>query len=136
MQISPQQLIEANQFPAAMRGFLLTRSARDRNNHIEVCLWLKTPAGPVQLIVSNERAVFFVEQTAAQQAESTLKQQAIHLEEIKPVALKAFNQANVVALYFSTLLSKFIFFKKIFLIVNASLFPTITLFSNALISIT
>jgi DNA polymerase-2 len=103
MQISPQQLIEANQFPAAMRGFLLTRSARDRNNHIEVCLWLKTPAGPVQLIVSNERAVFFVEQTAAQQAESTLKQQAIHLEEIKPVALKAFNQANVVALYFSTL---------------------------------
>ena len=79
MQISPQQLTEAKQLPAAMRGFLLTRSTRDRNNHIEVCLWLKTPAGPVQLIVSNERAVFFVEQTAAPQAESALNQEAILL---------------------------------------------------------
>ena len=103
MQISPQQLTEAKQLPAAMRGFLLTRSTRDRNNHIEVCLWLKTPAGPVQLIVSNERAVFFVEQTAAPQAESALNQEAIYLDEIKPVALKAFNQVSVVALYFSTL---------------------------------
>ena len=103
MQISPQQFIESRQLPAAMRGFLLTRSARDRNNHIEICLWLKTPTGPAQLIVSNERAVFFVEQTSAQQAESILSQQAIQLDEIKPLALKAFNQANVVALYFLTL---------------------------------
>jgi len=103
MQISPEQFIESRQLPAAMRGFLLTRSARDRNNHIEICLWLKTPTGPAQLIVSNERAVFFVEQTSAQQAESILTQQAIHLDEIKPLALKAFNQANVVALYFLTL---------------------------------
>lgn len=103
MQNSLQQFDQASISPTPTRGFLLTRSARDRNNHIEICLWLKTPTGPVQLIINNERAVFFVEQTVVQQALNVLSQQAIVLSEVKPVALKAFNQANMSALYFSTL---------------------------------
>jgi len=103
MQLSPEKLTTSATSLAASRGFLLTRSARDRNNGIEISLWLKTPQGPVQLQVNNERAVFFVEQTIVEQAKAVLAQQRITVNEIKPLALKAFNQVNVAALYFSTL---------------------------------
>ncbi|MGB2742789.1 MAG: DNA polymerase II [Cognaticolwellia sp.] len=103
MQLSPEQLSATAKISDAKRGFLLTRSASDRNNHIEITLWLKTPQGATQLIIANERAVFFVEDVAAKGAENILHQQGIHVDEIKPVALKAFNQVNVFAVYFLTL---------------------------------
>lgn len=107
MQLSPEQLtasaITSAIVPAETRGFLLTRSASDRNNHIEITLWLKTPQGPVQLLIANERAVFFVEMVDINQVRGVLTKQAIRVDEIKPVALKAFNQAGVAAVYFLTL---------------------------------
>jgi DNA polymerase II len=103
MQLSPEQLTQNSKLLADNRGFLLTRSARDRNSHIELNLWLKTPQGAVQLVVNNERAVFFVEVTSAKQAKDILTKQKINFDEIKAVKLKAFNQIDVVAVYFSTL---------------------------------
>ncbi len=103
MQLSTEQLTQNSKLLADNRGFLLTRSARDRNNHIELNLWLKTPQGAVQLVVSDERAVFFVEVSSAKQAKEILSKQKIALDEIKAVKLKAFNQVDVVALYFLTL---------------------------------
>ncbi|MGB1261337.1 MAG: DNA polymerase II [Cognaticolwellia sp.] len=103
MQNSRQQLTPTRKSLAATRGFLLTRSARDRGNGIEITLWLKTPQGPVQLIVQNERAVFFIEMHDVEHARQTLNQQKINCEEIKPVTLKAFNQVGVAAVYFLTL---------------------------------
>ena len=103
MQVSPEQLSATAKISDAKRGFLLTRSASDRNNHIEITLWLKTPQGPTQLIIANERAVFFVEDIDAKSTKNILHQQGIHVEEIKSVALKAFNQVKVFAVYFLTL---------------------------------
>jgi DNA polymerase-2 len=103
MQLSPEQLSLTAKISDAKRGFLLTRSARDRNNQIEITLWLKTPQGPTQLIIANERAVFFVEDVAADNAKAILHQQSIHVDEMKPVALKAFNQVKVFAIYFLTM---------------------------------
>ena len=103
MQVSPEQLSATAKISDAKRGFLLTRSASDRNNHIEITLWLKTPQGPTQLIIANERAVFFVEDIDAKSTKNILHQQGIHVDEIKSVALKAFNQVKVFAVYFLTL---------------------------------
>ncbi|MFT5814715.1 MAG: DNA polymerase-2 [Psychroserpens sp.] len=103
MQLSIDKIPELAQLPDATSGFLLTRSASDRNNYIEITLWLKTPQGAVQLIIDNERAVFFVEVSDVNHAKSVLVKQGIAVDEIKPVALKAFNQAAVAAVYFLTL---------------------------------
>ena len=103
MQHFPEQFPELAPSLAGTRGFLLTRSASDRNNRLEITLWLKTPQGPVQLIIDNERAVFFVEGSDVNHANDILAKQGIKVDEIKPLALKAFNQAHVAALYFLTL---------------------------------
>ena len=103
MQISEQQFIAQTESLDNQRGFLLTRSANDRNNNIEITLWLKTPQGPVQLIVDNERAVFFVEVDDVNHARDILLKQGIKVAEIKPLTLKTFNQVQVAAVYFLTL---------------------------------
>ncbi len=103
MQLSPVHLSESTLPTDHKRGFLLTRSATDSNNAIVITLWLKTPQGPVQLVVENERAVFFVENNAAEKAKNVLSRENINIDEIKPVTLKAFNQESVTALYFLTL---------------------------------
>lgn len=103
MQLSPENLPDVVQSLASTRGFLLTRNAADRNNHLEITLWLKTPQGPVQLIIDNERAVFFVEVSDVTHVRDVLAKQGINLDEIKSLALKAFNQAAVAAVYFLTL---------------------------------
>ena len=103
MQISEQQFIAQAESLDNQRGFLLTRSANDRNNNIEITLWLKTPQGPVQLIIDNERAVFFVEVDDVNHARDILLKQGIKVAEIKPLTLKTFNQVQVAAVYFLTL---------------------------------
>ena len=103
MQISEQQFIAQTESLDNQRGFLLTRSANDRNNNIEITLWLKTPQGPVQLIIDNERAVFFVEVDDVNHASDILLKQGIKVAEIKPLTLKTFNQVQVAAVYFLTL---------------------------------
>jgi DNA polymerase-2 len=103
MQISPQEIIKQPDVTNGCRGFILTRSVRDRGNEIEVTLWLKTPQGPVELIISDERVVLFVESPVVYQVEKILAQQQLKAAEIKPVLLKAFNQVSVTAVYFSTL---------------------------------
>lgn len=103
MQISEEQIIAQAESLDNKRGFLLTRSANDRNNNIEITLWLKTPQGPVQLIIDKERAVFFVEVDDVNHARDILLKQGIQVDEIKPLALKTFNQVQVAAVYFLTL---------------------------------
>lgn len=103
MEISSKQLANLPDALDAQRGFILTRSVRDRDNKIEITLWLKSPDGPVELIVNHERAVLFIESHDADKVREILTRVQLPVEEIKPVALKAFNQSRVHAVYFSTL---------------------------------
>lgn len=103
MQISPQNLNEQSNIVNSQRGFILTRSVRDLGDAIEITLWLKTPKGPVELIINNERAVFFIEHQHVDSVQRILKSQQFNSTHIKPVALKTFNQVKVNAVYFSTL---------------------------------
>jgi DNA polymerase-2 len=99
MQFSPETI--ENQVYS--RGFLLTRSATDRQNKVVITLWLKTANGPVKLVIENERVVFFVENSNQQKACIALQHAAIVFDEVKTLALKTFNQQSVCAFYFSTL---------------------------------
>lgn len=103
MQLSQEQNTLVSKTSPQTWGFLLTRNAIDRNNRIEITLWLKTPTGPVELIVVNERALFFVEVDDINHATSILTMESIALDEVKPLALKTFKQVKVAAFYFLTL---------------------------------
>ena len=103
MQFPSSKNTKQHNLTNTFRGFLLTRSVRDRGNQIEITLWLKTPDGPVELIINNERVLLFVESRVARQVEEILIEQKLPAAEIKDVPLKAFNQEQVTAVYFSTL---------------------------------
>jgi DNA polymerase-2 len=89
--------------PSLNYGFLLTRQAYDTKQGIELSLWVKTLQGAVNVIVQNQQALFFVEQTQQLRAQSLLSEQRIVPAKVTPLALKTFNQQLVSGFYFSTM---------------------------------
>ena len=81
-------------------GFLLTKQAQDKAHGIVITLWLQSALGPVKLLIENELALFFVENSQAAQAKSLLAQQGINVVKCQALALKAFNQQPVTGFYF------------------------------------
>lgn len=73
-------------------GFLLTRQWRDTANGIELTFWISTPAGPVRLVIENEKSVCFIQRTT----ELTLPKNVTR----KSLALKGLNGEAVDGLYF------------------------------------
>jgi len=84
-------------------GFLLTRQAYDTKQGIELSLWVKTLQGAVNVVVQNQQALFFVEQTQQTQAQFLLSKQRIPTAKVNPLSLKTFNQQVVSGFYFSTM---------------------------------
>lgn len=78
-------------------GFLLTRQWRDTAAGIELELWFASASGPLQVVISGERSVFFLAADAAEQQRGLL---ALHAGvEVAPVALRNFDLQPVVAVY-------------------------------------
>jgi DNA polymerase-2 len=84
-------------------GFLLTRQAYDSKQGIELSLWVKTSQGAVNVVVKNQQALFFIEQTQQKQAQLLLSNQRILTAKVNPLSLKTFNQQVVSGFYFSTM---------------------------------
>jgi DNA polymerase-2 len=84
------------------QGFLLTRHSRDNRDHTEIVLWVSTPAGPAKLIIDKEQPLFFV---LIDQQESIIRilEPHVHSYQLKPLALKTFDQKAVAALYFDSM---------------------------------
>ena len=87
------------------QGFLLSRQVQDKNNRLQITLWLKTEEGPVKLLIDNELAVFFIEEQQAEVALDILCNNNIPLVKYQSLTLKTFNQISVVAFYFPSLKS-------------------------------
>ncbi len=88
--------------PQSNTGFLLTRQSFDRAGKAEIHFWLSTPNGPVKLCVSDERPIFFIEQSKLELVQSVLTP----LESFysyKSLKLKTFSLTLVGALYFDSL---------------------------------
>lgn len=84
-------------------GFLLSRQVQDNGNRLQITLWLKTSEGAKKLVIHNELALFFVEQTQVNAATQLLQQQGITLVKQQALSLKTFGQKPVHGFYFSTL---------------------------------
>ncbi len=95
------------------QGFLLTRHSHDNGDQSEITFWLSTPDGPAQLKVKGEQPVCFIYQDdvprveqALSGIESGLEQANVGLYkhyEIRPLALKSFQQQPVCGLYLPTI---------------------------------
>ena len=84
-------------------GFLLSRQVQDKDNALQITLWLKTDKGAQKLLIDNELAVFFVEEKHVNNAVEILQQQGVALVKQQTLALKTFGQIPVHGFYFANL---------------------------------
>lgn len=85
---------------ATRQGFVLTRRSKDTRKGLQLTYWLKTCTGPVQVIIDNEQAIFFVETSLAEQSLRLLADNHINVSQAKALPLSTFNHVPVTALYF------------------------------------
>ncbi|MCK6265109.1 DNA polymerase II [Vibrio sp. ZSDE26] len=83
------------------QGFLLTRQARDIGNQTQIELWLSTEQGPAQLVITQEKPVFFIPQTLSQKAFQLSQQHNIQMM-CKSLDLKTFDSEPLAGCYFHT----------------------------------
>ncbi len=83
-------------------GFILSTQCYDSAKGISIVVWILSKQGPVKLISTPQKAVFFINESQLDAANSVFSEQGIFCE-IKPVALKSFMQEQVVSCYFSSL---------------------------------
>ena len=81
------------------QGFILSRHWRDTAKGIELCFWLCTEQGPIQLVMERQEAVFFIAEAQLTQVQHLLKRFK-HWRVAKP-ELKNFSLQPVAAVYFS-----------------------------------
>ncbi|MFT6913849.1 MAG: DNA polymerase-2 [Motiliproteus sp.] len=90
--------------PCMKQGFLLTKHSCDRGNQTEISLWLSSSEGPVQLLITGERPLFFVCQEDQQRVAEVMTAAGLVFE-LRILSLRTFQQQPVAALYFLTLRS-------------------------------
>lgn len=83
-------------------GFLLTRQTRETSVGSDIHLWVKSDDGAHQLIIQNERSIFFIEATDLSAVQTLFLDQKIFVE-FKPIPLRSFAQTDVIACYFPTI---------------------------------
>ena len=84
------------------RGFLLTRSSRDRRGATEIEYWVATDDGPVRLLVDGERTVCFVARDDAERAGTALRPLGGSVS-VEPLALRTLSGSPVAAVYTRTI---------------------------------
>ncbi|WP_105181596.1 DNA polymerase II [Pseudoalteromonas sp. T1lg21] len=83
-------------------GFILSTQCYDSAKGISIVVWILSKQGPVKLISTPQRAVFFINESQIDAANRVFSEHGIFCE-IKPVALKSFMQQQVVSCNFSSL---------------------------------
>jgi DNA polymerase-2 len=82
-----------------IKAFLLTRQWFDNGRGIRLEFWFSSEQGPLQVIVDNQQAVFFIPQQHAERAKVLLEK--LPGVAIRSLALKNFNQQAVAGVYFN-----------------------------------
>ena len=83
-------------------GFILSTQCYDSAKGISIVVWILSKQGPVKLISTPQKAVFFINKSQIDAANRVFSEHGIFCE-MKPVALKSFMQEQVVSCYFSSL---------------------------------
>ncbi len=84
----------------SLKGFLLTRNWRDTSAGVELEFWFATDSGPLRLMVSGEKSVFFLPCGQLARAEALL--QGVKGWRVQKVRLRDFAMQAAVAFYFDS----------------------------------
>ncbi|PAJ73377.1 DNA polymerase II [Pseudoalteromonas sp. NBT06-2] len=85
-----------------LQGFILSKQQYTLNGQICLCYWLSSEYGPLKVMITNEEAVFFIEQSNQESACRLLEEEKI-IYKSKPLPLNTFKQKKAVGFYFSQL---------------------------------
>ncbi len=107
---------------SAQQGFLLTRQSFDRQGSTQINLWVSTADGPVRLIITDEKPVFFLKQSDLKQLDLLAVAQHNNYT-YKTLSLKTFSQQAVAAVYSNTLRS-FYDFREVLIKNNIEIFES------------
>lgn len=83
-------------------GFLLTRQARDVSGKTLIELWLTSDQGPVQLLITGEKPLFFVHSSQQSSITKIASEHSIRFD-IKQLDLTDFDSVPLSAVYCSTI---------------------------------
>lgn len=83
-------------------GFLLTRSSRDHDGNTDIEYWVATDSGPIKLVISSERSVFFISAKHHEKAREKLSSLG-HSITLKKLPLKTFSGDSTAAIYCSSI---------------------------------
>lgn len=81
-------------------AFLLTRQSYDTNNGVQLDLWFKTESTPIKVVVTNQKALFFITQKDVFEANKLLHKG--FSVEIKELELKSFDSEPMSGVYFQS----------------------------------
>lgn len=87
------------------KAFLLTRQAQDTSHGIQLELWFSSDHGPLQVLINQQRAVFFITQADIDNTKQLLQnsQGLSNQFEIKTLQLKNFSFEPMAAIYCNSL---------------------------------
>ena len=83
--------------PTELKGFILTRHWRDLPDGTEIEYWLATDEGPRKVVLTGQTSVAFLPARHLAAAQAQLA--SLRGLEVRPLALKAFDQEPVVGVY-------------------------------------
>ncbi len=86
----------------AIQGFILSKQQFSHQGKLGLCYWFATDTGPVQVLVDDEKLVFFIENENSSASENLLNEENIKYER-KPVKLKTFSLRLLTGFYFTAL---------------------------------
>ena len=87
------------------KAFLLTRQAQDTNSGIQLEFWFSSEQGPLQVLINQQSAIFFIRQSDINASQNLLKSNPAYLRqiEIKKLQLSDFQFKPMAAVYCQSL---------------------------------
>jgi len=87
-------------FKILIKAFLLTRQSFDTDNGVQLEFWFSSDYGPLKVIVSGQKVLFFIGQQSESRASSLLS--GLSNVELKALELKTFESESISGVYFKS----------------------------------
>jgi len=83
-----------------IKAFLLTRQSFDTDNGVQLGFWFSSENGPIEVVIKQQRVLFFILQKDASKVKSLLSQ--FPSFQISPLELNNFDSERIAAVYFQS----------------------------------
>lgn len=82
-----------------LQGLILTRQQQDQHGQLQLRFWIASARGPLEVTIDGQQPVFILLHSELAQAQTVWQHQQLQPASVRPLPLKTFQQAAVVAIY-------------------------------------